>query len=198
MNDFKHQWEQLSGYAYEISEDVLRSIAGWGVSNLHMFAEILWGGIAADPATQARIPIWASVGMDRHQWESHVASWQEQYERATGNKLDLTKAGDLEMMRGRSGLSLTATAGELKSFIEHDKGMRETYGWLKHGMNHDDFLLQKNQMRQAFGAELSDQQAILQLDYFHKAQGSSMAVHAQTRQRGQQGGPVEVSESVVR
>jgi hypothetical protein len=126
---------------------------------------------------------WAFYGMTRDQYLTRVEGYQKQYALLTGKNLDVLgvfgSASGADQGMVASALRNNLTPDLFAQQITSDVNMQITYGWLRYGLNFQQFQQQKLGMQQAFGNTLNDAQAVQQLQYFHTNQGSDQAVRQQ-------------------
>lgn len=197
LDDFRNQWEALSGYALSVPDDVLVKVYQSGMPNtLALFANHLMGTGWLPQIWKDTQP-WLQYGINFDQYQSQAGTFATEYKKITGQDIssdDLTKAfGSLKDVTG--GL---LTASEYGQQLQNDLNIQKTYGWVKYGLDFQQFQQQKLQMRQSFGRDLTDQEASTQLQYLHAAQGGSHEVTAQPQQQQQAKPQPGVGGSVVR
>jgi len=195
------QWQQLVGFNVQIGDDIIQAMSDANVQSLYDIGQ--WMETHGQGPGQTGIVgvngifPWATYGLSHDDYQRMFSSIGDTYMGLTGQSLD---AGlfDKYLRRTRATLS----GAELRTFLLNDPAMLNQFGWLRYGLDFQQFQQQKLQMHQAFGqvAELTDQQAVQQLQYFHSAQGSNQGAAVQPtlsqieRKQAQQG----VSGNVVR
>lgn len=178
--DFLNQWNQLSGYQHVGTINVgntalMAKIADHQPSSLSEFSRFLWSAGAGD----FNHP-WAGVGLSQDQYNQKINDIQDNFQRLTGKTLDLTlgnPASDMNLVWGW--LSQGLTGSQVSDKLTQDATMQKQYGWLKYGLDFNQFQTQKLTMNALFGRTLSNEEAVTQLQYLHTNQGSDMAVHTQ-------------------
>lgn len=181
IRDLVNQWEQLAGYSVSVGDDMVSAMAdavqGFGqIVSLYDVGQ--W--IHAHGQPLDNFP-WARYGMNVSEWTAKMGAFADAYGSLTGQGIDepmfealLTKT------HGQ------ASEGEFRTLISSDPRIRETYGWVKFGLDWQSFQQQKDQMRLMTGFELDDKQALLQLQYTHRNQGGSSEVSQQAAAQPEQ------------
>jgi hypothetical protein len=197
LEALKDHWGALVGYVYEPTKSEMLIMANLsavgagekGVATIHDFGQWMWR-----QGTFSGMP-WAALGIERQQYDSLFQSYGNIYETLTGQKLDPHLAA------GQTNFwfdSMTQKMGgtEFRASLMHNENLQKTYGWLKHGMTYDDFQLQRQQMRMAFGHDLSNDEAVQQLTYFKRAQGADFSVSQKPSPQQQQREPAGAGSQV--
>lgn len=167
------QWEQLIGYSFQLSNDWLLRLANAGADTARDIGRYMWDHGVGTP--------WAAVGMDHNTYTMKLSQYAEKYRELTGQDLptDLKPGDDPKLVDfWFETLGAGLNAGDFAAALQHDKYMLDTYGWLKHGLTFDEFQLRKQDMTQAFGHELSNEEGLTQLTYFKRAAGSGSSAAA--------------------
>lgn len=188
INQWADQWEQLTGYTVTLSQGQLQNMAqntAGTVGSLSDMANYIWVRQSWIPQNVRDTMPWAGLGIDRDQYQARLSSLSSVYQRLTGKAPDLSNMGGSVVGGGadfgkggvNGGMSSSdmlfralagdVSAGDLEQQLTQDSQMQKTYGWLKFGLNYDQFQRQKADYRTSFGADLTDEQAINQLKYDH-------------------------------
>jgi hypothetical protein len=139
--------------------------------------------------------------LDQSTYVSQLGSYQDMVEQLTGQRPDFK----LDMATGNTGDQFSQmiwaafrsqeSQSGFREKLLHDSNIRQQFGWLRFGLQYDDFQNRKTDMRMNFGQDLTDQQALLQLEYMHSAAGAGRGATVQAPQRPPD---VGVSEVTVR
>lgn len=205
--DLAGQWDQITGYSVGLlmnHQDWLlqmakEAIGGYGstlatasgVMGLTGFSGWLW----SHGMVPSSMP-WAGVGLTRDEYQTAIGQFSNAYESLTGQQMgtDVNNPDQgFEFMW--QALSHGQNVSEAMHKFKQDKAMQETYGWLKYGLDYEQLQQQKLGMRAEFGRDLSDQEAVTQLQYLHQASGSSYQAQARPPQQDKAAG---VGQSVIR
>lgn len=216
LYDLMNQWEQISGFAQPITTDELIAMAKQHVVGMGEFARYVWnnflgggksstgdphgqpfaqGGAGALSAIQQQMP-WLQFGMDAETYHSRLSQLASDWQRYTGEVLNPTD-GSLGQQWVEAQLG-GVTPGLAAPSIVDDPAIQKAFGWVRYGLTYRDFSLKKEQMSDAFGTQLTNDQAVTQLHYFHAAQGAASQARATQRQAGQQAQTGVVSTGEVR
>lgn len=196
LYDLQNQWEQISGFAQPITTDQLIAMAKEHVVGAGEFGRYIWSNVlAGKPALQQQMP-WLQFFMDAETYHSRLSQLASDWQRYTGQVLNPTDAG-LGQQWVESQLG-GVTPGLAAPSIIDDPAIQKAFGWVRYGLTFRDFSLKKEQMDDAFGTQLTNDQAITQLHYFHAAQGSATQARAVQRTPGQQAPTGIVSTGQVR
>jgi hypothetical protein len=139
---------------------------------------------------------WAQWGMTATEYDTHISAFQAAFRQLTGQEAipeDLLNRA-LAQNQGRM------TGPQFETWLLTSDAIRQQYGWLKYGLDFQQFQTQKQQMASHFGRELSNEEGVAQLQYYHAAQGSNVSATAQPTisQQEKRQAEVGVSGSVVR
>lgn len=194
LESFAVIWEQQTGYHFNVTDAILAAIAKAGnVFTERDLARALMAYVPTGFGTWNNMP-WAAYGIDSDTYRASVLSFGSIYRQLTGQAADpATSYVDAALAAGM-------TAGEYQQMLMSDAAMQEKFGWLKHGLNYEEFKMKKAEYRISFGAELSDAQAISQLTYLHATQGADRSAAVKPLPSRWQTDPaaVGISESTVR
>lgn len=197
LEDLALQWQQVAGFGVTIDEATLRKMADAHVVSLRDLGMWMWRSGPMTDDLKNRSP-WLAFGMDQSTFNRQLSDYQDTYEQLTGQRPGWNQANpDAVTYQMSDAFQRNLTQSGLREELMHDENIRSTYGWIKFGLNFDDFQNRKTDMRLSFGQELTNDQAVLQLQYLHQAQGSGRAVAAQAPPAQQQG-PATPSEVTVR
>jgi len=183
----KDQWEQDTGYKFIVPDWALANIASYGVSTLKDFGDFMTNQVApfvTGNTNLAALQPWAGVGLSKDSYQSLATTFGSEYKKVTGQDIpadQLAKA----FTSSQTGAGGLLTGSEYAQQLTSDKAIQDTFGWVKYGLDYNQFQQQKLGMQQAFGQPLEDHQAVAQLQYWHANAGSDRSVHAQTQQAGQ-------------
>lgn len=225
LSELAHEWEALVGWTVTIPQWMINELAtstqyvtttgGYGAivgaggtgavgsgMDLYGFGQYMkahagYGGGAYvwTPDQLAAMP-WAQYGLGPDAYNSLSVTFRSEYKKLTGQDIP-TAALDKAFGSGQKSAQGLLTGGEYAQQLLADPSIQKTYGWVKYGLDYQQFQQQKDQMRSSFGHDLTDQEAVVQLRYFHSAQGSSAGVTSGQPQQQQQKVP-GVGGSVIR
>lgn len=203
LEDLALLWQQTIGFQVTIDEKTLRRMADAHVISSRDMGQWMWASGLLSDDLRGRIP-WAAFGMDQSSYQRTLGDLQDAIERYTGTRpafVTNPSAADPANAGWDKMIWAALVTGESQSgFTEqllHDENVRSHYGWIKYGLDYDTFQQRKTDMRVTFGQDLSNDQAILQLQYLHQNQGSSREVTAPAPSGGQAPAPA-ISEVEVR
>jgi hypothetical protein len=189
IRDLVNQWEQLVGFSTTVPDWMVNEMAdsmSYGgldhaISSLYDVGRYMSFHVG-DPArgdtlwSQAHADAmpWARFGMTSTEYDSKLESYDTSFRTLTGQNApqDLIDRA-LHEHQG------TMTGAQFENWLLAQDSIKNTYGWLKYGLDFQQFQTQKLQMRQQFGRELSDAEATTQLQYLHAAQGPNVSAAAQ-------------------
>jgi hypothetical protein len=205
IRDLVNQWEQLVGYSIEVPDWAIDEMAShpdrysslYDVGQYMVVHQRTGGGASADyfvPEWNSMMP-WARYGMNAAEYGARHESFDSSYRRLTGQDVPADVID--RALKENQG---TMTGSQFDTWLLSQDSIKQQYGWLKYGLDFQQFQQQKLQMQQQFGGALSDQQAILQLQYLHAAQGpdKSVAVTPTLTQIEKKQANVGVGQSEVR
>lgn len=186
IEDLEHQWQVDAGFPFAIQPATLAEMAKAHVVTYSDFSQYLWNKNLIPPDVRAREP-WVGFGVSQDQWNSTMSSFADSWFSMTGQTLDTTPGGDrfkeitAAMLRGES-------PSQWMAKLQQDANMQKTYGWLKYGMNFQQFQQYKVGQRTAFGRDLSNEEALAAYKFDQPAQGrsfgASVAAHPASQQKG--------------
>ncbi len=209
IRDLVNQWEQLVGYTVTVPDWMVyemanqQTSAGW-VTNLFDLGQYMLGHTAPGAYnlvwSNAPFQPWAWYGMSATEYNAKLQQFDSTYQQLTGQSLPgNTGHNDLvdQALKQHQG---TMTGAQFSTWLMSQDNIKNTYGWLKYGLDFEQFQARKLDMRTAFGRDLSDQEAVTQLQFLHQAQGPNVSVGVQptlTQQEKRQAN-VGIGQSVVR
>ena len=196
LDDYRNQLEALGGNTLNLPDSALVQVYQNGTPDtLSMFAQDIASIGALGPYKDAQP--WIQYGLNFDQYQSQAGTFATEYKKITGQDISgeaLSQA--FSSLKDVTGGLLTGS--EYAQRLQNDKNIQKTYGWVKYGLDYQQFQQQKLQMRQSFGKDLTDQEATAQLQYFHAAQGGNREVTAQQQQSSQSKQQPGVGGSVIR
>lgn len=201
------EWETLVGFSVPISdwmvEEMANNLAIGTRNDLYSIGQYMWhhsapgsgsgnipGATPISAEDAAKYP-WAFYGLTADQYGSQATTFGSEYKKLTGKDIppeELIKA--FQSTKDATGGLLSGT--EYLQKLQQDADIQKNYGWVRYGMNFEQFQQQKQTMRSQFGRDLSDEEGVTQLQYLHAAQGGDRAVTAR-----QQGGEKQQKEPSV-
>jgi len=184
VRDLVNQWEQLVGFSILVPDWAVGEMADHvdQVSTLYDVGQYMshhqrqpWQdpGALFVPEWYAAMP-WAQWGMSSTEYNSKLNAFDSTFRTLTGQGAppDVVDRA-LHEHQG------TMTGAQFETWLMAQDAIKNQYGWLKYGLDFQQFQTQKLQMRTQFGRDLSDAEAAAQLQYHHAAQGPSMGVSVQ-------------------
>lgn len=193
IRDLVNQWEQLVGYSVTVPDWAVEEMAstpswwkGGQISSLFDVGQYMdqrsrdGGGSTVIPWDSSKMP-WAVYGMNVSEWSAKLDAFGNVYGGLTGQGSDVGLFESLlQQLHGQG------NEAEFRTLIQADPRIRDTYGWVKFGLDYQSFREQKDQMRLALGQDVDDKQAVLQLQYSHRAQGGGSEVSVQSQLQADQ------------
>lgn len=181
--------EQNMGYAYPVGEKELLSMARTGVLNEADVGQWL---VRHHSDIQQKYP-WINYGLDKDTYQSYATTFSTEYKKITGQDIPADQmSAAFNSVKDRTGGILSGS--EYAQQLQNDANIQKQFGWVRYGLDFNQFQQQKLQMRQAFGKDLTDQEGVVQLQYLH-AGGQSREVQGAQQQQRQ---PATAGQSVVR
>ena len=183
IRDLVNQWEQLVGYSIQVPDWAVSEMAGTlEVANLFDVGQYMGRhqrdasqdpGALFVPEWYGMMP-WAKFGMSSAEYNRKLSEYDSGFRALTGQMApqDLVERA-LHEHQG------AMTMGQFETWLMTQDAIKNQYGWLKYGLDFQQFQTQKLQMRAGFGRELTDAEATAQLQYHHAAQGGNVGVTAQ-------------------
>jgi hypothetical protein len=184
--DLVNQWGVLIGHSVEIPDWMIDEMAtswhyvdGHSITTLYDVGRYMWAHVTHDnqpnqdhPFTgdQTAVFPWAFFGLSSTEYQTRYNTLAETWTGLTGQDFN-TDIFNQYFTQAKGQLS----ASEFRSELLHDANMQKTYGWLRYGLDYNQFQQRKDEMRQQFGGELSNEQAVLQLQYLHQASADHSA-----------------------
>lgn len=175
-------WLQLIGYTLQVPQWALVEMAAQGLNSAYQIGQYMWhhiydtgrnpGAYFVPPQAVFNSP-GAQYGLNNDQFHNVLTQYQTTMQELTGTGGDMAQFENY--LRSQNG---QMNASFLRESIMHDSNMLNTYGWLKYGLDYDQFQNQKKQWQTLFGKDLSNTEGIQQLQYLHQAQGTGHDVHA--------------------
>lgn len=197
LEDLALQWQQVAGFNVTIDEPTLRKMADAHVVALRDMGQWIWNQSPLLSTQEKQRAPWLAWGLDQTSWNRQLSDYLDSYEQLTGQRpaFAISDQGQLsgESQRFWGAFADNLTQTGLRERLLHDDSIQQQFGWVRFGLDYDTFQQRKVDMRMTFGFDVSNDQAVLQLQYLHQAQGASRAVQAQAP-AGQQGSvtPTEV------
>lgn len=195
------QWNMATGFAFKIPDWAMKEMmTSAHVMSLYDFGQYMFGhmqgaghtgGAYFIPADYAASYPWAQYGLDETQYHGAVMAFDNTFMSLTGQAAtqDLIDQA-LHVHQGQM------TGPQFQTWLLSQDKIKNTYGWLKYGLDFNQFQTQKLQMRTQFGRDLDNSEAVTQLQYLHSASGPNMAVQvnptfSQQEKRQAQIGPTQ-------
>ena len=187
----RDQWEQDTGYFYELNAGDLFNMAVWGVTNEADVGKYVTsimqdpnkpGG--ADLAAKLQAMPWAGLGMTKDTYQSLATTYGTEYKKITGKDIppdQLAKAFQTQGLGVGGGL---LSGSQYAQQLMNDAAIQAAFGWVKYGLDYTAWTQQKLQLRTAYGRDITDAEASTILQYNRANQGANM--NAIGRAAGQQ------------
>jgi hypothetical protein len=189
-------WENLVGYSVEPTTAQLLDMANKGALTLADFGKYMaTQGNAA--AAVANMP-WANYGLTKDEYAATAAIFGTTYKQVTGQDISpdaLAKA--FSNPNDPTGTNLL-TGSQYQQQLMNDTAIQNTFGWVKYGLNFEQWTQQKLSFQGSFGRTLNDAEAATVLQYTKSASGSNMGVTAKQTGQQSQTQTAGVGGSVVR
>ena len=202
IRDLVNQWEQLVGYTISVSDWDVSAMAAEPGKYMTLFdvgqfmqwysGNLWWQSVPAG-ALDA-IP-WAKYGMSATEYQTKFDAYDTSFLQLTGQNLPSDMLD--QALKLHSGVM---TGAQFNTWLLSQDSIKNTYGWLKYGLDFQQFQQQKLSMNTSFGKQLTDVEAVTQLQYLHQAQGPnvSAAVTPTLTQEEKRQAQTGVGQSVVR
>lgn len=202
IRDLVNQWEALTGYTIQFNDWAIGEMAGkpgefQTLYDIGKFAQIYSGSMWWQfiPSGALDNMPWAKYGMSATEYSAKVSGYDAAFTQLTGQSLPQDMIDQaLKQERG------TMTAAQFTTWLMNQDSIKNTYGWLKYGLDFNQFQTRKLEMQNEFGRPVGDQEAVGLLTTLHAAQGPNMSVGVSptlTQQERKQAN-VGVGQSVVR
>lgn len=168
------------GWQLDIPQWAIQDMAGQGLTTAFDIGQYLAGHVGTDgahfvkPDFLTNMP-WMAYGMNAASYNQSLLSLNATWTQMTGQ----TKVPDQILSQTLSQYKGQIAGAQFRDFLMTLDNIKNTYGWLRYGLDYQAFQQQKLQMRSQFGEQLTDQQAVVQLQYLHTAQGSNQSASAQ-------------------
>lgn len=185
IRDLRTQWEQLVGYSIAVPDWAVSEMAdNLSVASLFDFGQYMRQHqhlVAANDPHAYFVPEsytlsmpWAQFGMSRTEYDSKLGAFDSTFRTLTGQ----TAPQDL-IDRALHEHQGSMTGAQFNTWLLSQDAIKQQYGWLKFGLDFNQFQTQKLQMRTSFGRELTDAEAVTQLQYLHTSGGGNVSAAAQ-------------------
>lgn len=197
------QWNSLSGYTVQTPQWALMAMAMEGVNSLFMVGQFMWrhiyngfdeGAYFVAPQHVMNSP-WARYGIGADQFHASYTSYTQTLKELTGTTGDWSQFEN--MLVDQKG---QMNASYVRGNILQDPNMLRTYGWLRYGIDYNQFQSQKQQWTHLFGHELSNDEGVQQLQYLHAAHTGGQEARARPTltQEEKRKADVGMGDNVVR
>ena len=189
IRDLVNRWEEQVGFSVTVADWMINEMAdaldygglGHAITTLYDVGQYMvqhigdpsTGSTLWDSSKAAAMP-WARYGMSSTEYDAKLSAFDSTFRTLTGQSApaDVVERA-LHQHQG------TMTGQQFETWLLTQDAIKNQYGWLKYGLDFQQFQTQKLNMRTQFGRELSDQEAVTQLQYHHAAQGANMGVGVQ-------------------
>jgi hypothetical protein len=179
IDDMISQWERLIGYSVDVPDWAKTEMAQRGIGTLFQVGQYMWAHIYSGhdpgayfvPPQAVQASPGAAFGLTNDDLSSKLQAYQQEMLRLTGGGGNWDDFWN-RMKSGNGQLNI----GLMEEQMKQDPATLKQYGWLKYGMDYDQFLQQKVQFEQHIGHDLSNDQAVTQLQYMHAGTAASQSV----------------------
>lgn len=200
IQDLVNQWKSLVGFSVSVSDQLEANMANnYTITDIYDVGQYMKANMGSAWSSMSSQP-WAWYGMSATEYNSKLSSYRSTWSQLTGTELPANDGNgnivDQALKQYQGQMSDT----QFQQWLMSQDSIKNTYGWLKYGLNFDQFQQQKLGMNLSFGRTLSDTEGVTQLQYLHSATGPSMAIANQptfTQQERKQAN-VGISGSVAR
>lgn len=200
IEELINQWELLTGLQGTISNSLVANMVNnYSISDIYDVSQYLKQNMGSAWPNMAQQP-WAWYGMSATEYAGRLSSFANIWSQLTGTQLAANDGNGNLVDQAMKQYQGQMTESQFQQWLMSNQAIQNTYGWLKYGLNFQQFQQQKLGMTLAFGRTLSDTEGVTQLQYLHSATGPSMAIANQptfTQQERKQAN-VGISGSVAR
>ena len=182
--DLVTQWELLAGYAVQdIPQWAINDMADnkfIDIANLYDVGQYMQHFVGSQPwqihPAQGMPGQWAWFGMSATEYQTKLEAYDSTFMSLTGQNVPADLVD--QALRQHQG---TMTGAQFSTWLLNQASVKNTYGWLRFGLDFQQFQQRKLDMQSAFGTNyyLSDAQAVAQLTYLHAAQGANVSAAVQ-------------------
>lgn len=173
IKNLVNQWLPLVGFSVVVGPNIIQMLADARVQTLYDLGQWMFThGQSQIGQIDSGLYPWAHYGMNNTEYHAKLIGWGTVFGELTGNTLPPPQFLERAMSIGQGQM----TEGEFRNWILTQPDFMNMYPWLKFGLDFQQFQQQKTQWQLQFGNQLTDQQAITQLQYLHTNQGKDMAV----------------------
>lgn len=209
ITDLLNQWEALVGHTVTVPNWMVdemannNTVAGF-ITSVYDVGRYMLAHTAPGPYNlvwmDAQYQPWAWYGMSVSEYDTKVQALSSTYEQLTGQAAPANDGHGNIIDQALSVNQGSMTGAQFQTFLLSQENIKNQFGWLKYGLDFQQFQQQKLQMRTQFGRDLTDQEAVAQLTYMHAAQGPnvSAAVTPTLTQVEKKAAQTGVGQSVVR
>jgi len=176
IQDLVNQWEQMVGFSATVSDQLIAQMAkNYGMTDIFDIAQYLKANLGSSWANMAQQP-WAWYGMSATEYNSHLAAYRSVWSQLTGTELPGNDGNNNIVDQALKQFQGQMSENQFQQWLLSQDNIKNTYGWLKYGLNFNQFEQQKLGMNLAFGRTLSDTEGVTQLQYLHSASGPLMSI----------------------
>src|SRR5262249_8213510 len=177
IRDLVNRWEEQVGFSVTVADWMINEMAATdAVSTLYDIGQYMSRHIG-DPARgdtlwatdKATAMPWAKYGLNAVQYDEHIGDYGSTFLRLTGQ----SAPQDL-IDRALHEHGGTMKGAQFETWLMSQESIKNAYGWLRYGMDFQQFQSQKLSMRTSFGRDLTDEEAGTQLRYHHGTQGAGV------------------------
>ena len=186
IRNLVNQWEQMAGFTVTVPDWMIWEMAGnvtsaGYVTSLFDVGQYMYQHAAIPSSSPYHLSWdqggnmpWAFYGMSAPEYDSKVQDFNSTFQRLTGQNVPQNLID--QALRQNGG---TMTGSQFQNYLLTQTALKNQYGWLKYGLDFEQFQQQKVQMLTQFGHELTDEQAVAQLQALHAASGSNVSAALQ-------------------
>lgn len=190
LMQMEHDYETANEFRVPVSDAQLLQMAQNGVNSAYGFAQFMWGSV--DFGLQEAMP-WAKYGITQDAFSQAVEKYSDTYADLTG-QVATKDVLDQALRDSQGRLDVAHFTQKLKA----DKGVTDTYAWVKYGMNYQEFQQFKSDSRGAFGRDLSDTEAANVLSQQHQFKSTGGATEATLVKTAAGQGPIGEGQAATR
>lgn len=173
------QWEQLVGYTVDVPDWAKAEMAQRGIGTLFQVGQYMWAHVYSGhdpgayfvPPQAVQSAPGAAFGLTNDDLNSKLQAYQQEMQRMVGNGGSWNDFWS-KLQAGNGQLNV----GLMEEQMKQDPNMLKQYGWLKYGLDYDQFQQQKVQYQNTLGHDITNDQAVTQLQYMHAGTSASQSV----------------------
>lgn len=159
-----------------MSDQLVANMAkNYSLTDIFDVAQYLKGNIGSAWGNMSQQP-WAWYGMSATEYNTRMAAYQSAWSQLTGTDLPTNDGNNNIVDQALKQFQGQMSESQFQQWLLNQDSIKNTYGWLRYGLNFNQFQQQKLSMNFAFGRTLSDTEGVTQLQYLHSATGPLMSI----------------------